>query len=153
MTVEVKTSSAHGPGRAWVRRRVSEIARAAGTRAAEVSVLLCGDRRMRTLNRRYRGLDRPTDVLAFPARNGGAFLGDIAICVPYASRQARRAGEPLSREVGRLLLHGLLHLMGYDHERDQGEMDGLEAKLQRRLKMVPSVPPASPRGDRERGRA
>ena len=98
----------------------------------EVSVLFCGDRAMRALNRRYRGMDAPTDVLAFPAEGLG-LLGDIVISVPYASRQARRRGEPPPREIDRLLLHGLLHLSGYDHETDGGEMDALEKKIRRRL--------------------
>jgi probable rRNA maturation factor len=98
----------------------------------EISVLFCGDGTIRTLNRRYRGLDAPTDVLAFPAESPG-LLGDIVISVPYASRQARRRGEPPAREIDRLLLHGLLHLSGYDHETDRGEMDALEKTLRRRL--------------------
>jgi probable rRNA maturation factor len=87
---------------------------------------------MRTLNRRYRRKDRSTDVLAFPA-GGEELFGDIVISVPYASRQARRRGEPPSREIERLLVHGLLHLHGYDHETDDGEMDALEARVRRRL--------------------
>lgn len=91
----------------------------------------CGDRRIRSLNRRYRGKNRPTDVLAFPGE--GPLLGDIVISVSFAGRQAQRRGEPRSREVDRLLLHGYLHLLGYDHETDGGEMDALEASLRRRL--------------------
>lgn len=87
---------------------------------------------MRSLNRRYRRVDRSTDVLAFPAGAGGV-LGDIVVSVPYAARQARRRGEPVSREVDRLLVHGYLHLLGYDHETDDGEMDSLEARLRGRL--------------------
>ncbi len=101
----------------------------------EVSVLFCGDRRMRTLNRRYRGKDRSTDVLAFPGSAGG-LLGDIVISVPYAARQARRRREPAAREIDRLLLHGFLHLCGYDHETDEGQMDRFEAKLRRRLRLT-----------------
>ena len=97
----------------------------------EVSVLFCGDRRMRSLNRRFRGKNRSTDVLAFPA--GGDLLGDIVISVPYAAREARRHGTPAARELDRLLVHGFLHLCGYDHETDGGEMDALEAKLRQRL--------------------
>ena len=97
----------------------------------EVSVLFCGDRRMRSLNRRFRGKDRSTDVLVFPA--GGDLLGDIVISVPYAAREARRHGTPAARELDRLLVHGFLHLCGYDHETDGGEMDALEAKLRQRL--------------------
>lgn len=101
----------------------------------EVSVLFCGDRAMRTLNRRYRGMDAPTDVLAFPAETGG-LLGDIVISIPYASRQARRRGEPPAREIDRLLLHGFLHLSGYDHETDDGEMNALEKNLRRKLALA-----------------
>jgi probable rRNA maturation factor len=90
---------------------------------------------MRTLNRRFRRKDRATDVLAFPG-SGDGFLGDIVIAVPYAARQAKRRGEPVSREIDRLLLHGFLHLSGYDHETDEGEMDALEAKLRRRLDLA-----------------
>jgi len=80
---------------------------------------------MRTLNRRYRRKDRTTDVLSFPFREGafpdmaGTALGDIVISMPTAERQAKISGEPLRRELDRLLVHGLLHLLGYDHE--QGE--------------------------------
>jgi len=86
---------------------------------------------MRTLNRRFRGKDRSTDVLSFPA--SPPLLGDIAISVPYAARQARRRREPVGREIDRLLVHGYLHLLGYDHETDSGEMDALEARVRRRL--------------------
>jgi probable rRNA maturation factor len=95
---------------------------------ATASVLLCGDARMRRLNRVYRGVDRPTDVLSFPSGEPG-FLGDVAIDVPYAARQARRLGHPVDREVKVLLAHGVLHLLGHDHETDDGTM----FRLQRRL--------------------
>jgi probable rRNA maturation factor len=109
-----------------------------------VSVLFCADARMRSLNRRYRGKDRSTDVLAFPAgAAANGFLGDIVISVPYAAREARRRAEPAAREMDRLLLHGLLHLMGYDHETDAGEMDVLEGRLRRRLDIADTpAPPA-----------
>ena len=97
----------------------------------ELSILFCGDSRMRRLNRRYRGKDRPTDVLAFPGE--GKALGDIVISVPYAGREARRRGEPRSREIDRLLLHGYIHLLGFDHETDEGEMDRLEHRVRGRL--------------------
>jgi probable rRNA maturation factor len=87
---------------------------------------------MRRLNREYRGDDRSTDVLAFPA-GAPEVLGDIVISLPYASRQASRRGESLHREVDRLLLHGYLHLLGYDHEVDHGEMNALESDLRREM--------------------
>jgi probable rRNA maturation factor len=137
--VNVQSSTAGAPRAARTRATLRRIARSARARPDEVSVLFCGDRRMRTLNRRYRGKDRSTDVLAFPSTEwtGSGFLGDIAISVPYAVRQARRAREPLGREVDRLLLHGFLHLLGYDHETDRGEMDRLEGRLRGRLRIQP----------------
>ena len=131
--VDVRRGAAGAPAPARVRRLLSRLARATRTSPREVSVVFCGDGRMRSLNRRYRRRDRSTDVLAFPADRFAGHLGDIVISVPYASRQARRRGEPRAREIDRLLLHGYLHLLGYDHETDEGEMDALEASLRRRL--------------------
>ncbi len=143
MRVDVQTRAAGAPAPAHVRRLLAQAARSTRAAGREVSVLFCADRRMRSLNRRYRGKDRSTDVLAFPAgAGGGAFLGDIVISVPYASREARRRAEPGRREIDRLLVHGLLHLMGYDHETDDGEMDALEAKVRRRLRIADPVSPA-----------
>lgn len=102
----------------------------------EISILFCGDRKMRSLNREYRGIDRSTDVLAFPsgaASAGGVFAGDVIVSVPYARRQARKRGESPARELDRLLVHGFIHLLGYDHETDEGQMDALEARVRVRL--------------------
>jgi probable rRNA maturation factor len=117
----------------------ADVARATRGEPGEVSVLFCGDVRMRTLNARYRRRDKSTDVLAFPAAGGG-LLGDIVVSVPYARRQARRRGEPTAREIDRLLVHGFLHLLGYDHETDRGEMDALEGRVRRRLKIADPDP-------------
>lgn len=137
MKVDVLPAVSGAPSGASVQvfvRRVRRALRESGVQSPEsmeLSVLFCGDRRMRALNRRFRGKDRTTDVLSFPA--GGGLLGDIVISVPYAARQARRGGDRRKREIERLLLHGYLHLLGYDHDADQGQMDALEAKLRRRL--------------------
>ena len=156
LRVDVQAKSAGAPPAARVRGVLSRAARAAktpesaaigrarggatGRAPREVSVLFCADTRMRALNRRYRGQDRPTDVLAFPtADSESGFLGDIVISVPYAEREARRRREPGAREIDRLLVHGLLHLMGYDHETDDGEMDALEARIRRRLGLADSA--------------
>jgi probable rRNA maturation factor len=88
----------------------------------QVSVVLVGERAMRSLNKSWRGKDRPTDVLSFSQREGEGgglhpeVLGDVVICVPVARRQAREAGHCLAAELDRLAVHGLLHLAGYDHE-------------------------------------
>ena len=148
MRIEVSSRVKGSPARRRVRALMTRIARAIreprvgrgskveGLRSrVEVSVLFCGARRMRTLNRRYRRKDRATDVLAFPAEADG-LLGDIVVSIPYASRQARTRGEPAAREIDRLLLHGFLHLSGYDHETDDGEMDALEKSLRRKLALA-----------------
>ena len=145
MTVDVQSRANGAPAPVRVRRLLDRVAKAAGSRSSEVSVLFCADARMRALNRRYRGKDKTTDVLAFPAGPGAAsegFLGDIVISVPYASREARRREDTRAREIDRLLVHGFLHLMGYDHETDEGQMDALEGRLRRRLGLA-AAPGAS----------
>jgi probable rRNA maturation factor len=134
MEVAVRSSASGAPATSRVRRLIGRAARAMRDRHREVSVYFCGDRRMAGLNRRWRRKDRSTDVLAFPAGRGeGGFLGDIVICLPYASRQARRRGEAPAKEIDRLILHGYLHLLGFDHEVDEGEMEALEARLRKRF--------------------
>jgi probable rRNA maturation factor len=96
-----------------------------------VTVALVSDRAIRTLNRIYRGKDYATDVLSFPADETST-LGDVVIAAGVARRQARQAGHPLQTEIRVLALHGLLHLLGYDHETDTGQMARLEARLLRR---------------------
>jgi probable rRNA maturation factor len=141
---------------AWLARVAPARARGA------VTIALVSDRRVRTLNRQYRGIDRATDVLSFPAGNGirvepgrqsrprtrgsaddtnvapglqsrrTRFLGDIVIARGVAARQAREAGHGERTEWRVLALHGLLHLIGYDHEQDEGEMRRAEARLRRK---------------------
>ena len=106
--------------------------------ADSLAVCLVSDRRMREYNRTFRGADATTDVLSFPSDPvpGPAaerHLGDIVISVPAARRQARGAGHSLGRELKILALHGYLHLLGHDHETDDGTMKRLERRLLRRL--------------------
>ena len=136
--LDVAVTDARGRARAprlgpWLAAVAPRSARGA------VSVALVSDARVRTLNRRFRGLDRPTDVLSFPAgpRPGERrprFLGDIVIARGVARRQARQAGHSEATELKVLALHGLLHLLGYDHEdaEDHGAMARLERRLRRR---------------------
>ncbi len=107
----------------------------------EVSVLLAGDRTLRRLNREFRGKDKATDVLSFPAAKEMAneFAGDLAISLDTARRQAAAHGHTLRDEVRVLLLHGLLHLDGMDHETDHGEMAAKEAELRTRLRLPNSL--------------
>ena len=111
------------------RRRLSRVAR---VKPESFSVALVSDRRIAALNRRYRGRPRPTDVLSFAA-GGNGYLGDVVISAPTARRQARRYRNRVEDEIKLLMLHGLLHLMGYDHETDKGRMNRREHALRRRL--------------------
>jgi len=128
--------------------------------AGEFSVLLTGDERLRALNLQFRGVDKPTDVLSFPAgapANGhAAVAGDLAISVETAARQAAEYGHPLATELQILVLHGLLHLGGYDHEADSGQMARKEAVLRRRFGLAAGLiertktPPARKRATMRR---
>ena len=106
---------------------------------ADVTVAFISDRVMRELNRRWRGKRGTTDVLSFPSaqdefeRLEGSTLGDVVISVEQARRQAAEHNLSFENEVEQLILHGLLHLCGYDHETDTGEMNRLELRLRRRL--------------------
>ena len=94
-----------------------------------LDILIADDRTIRTLNREYRGVDKPTDTLAFPDEEGADPRGgSIAVSIETAYRQAREAGRPLSEEIGRLAVHAALHLAGHDHhsERDAAEMRAAE---------------------------
>lgn len=106
---------------------------ATGAAADAVAFVFVDDRRMIDYHGRYVDVPEPTDVLSFPAGeespDGERDLGDVVICTDQAARQARAAGRGYARELQVLALHGLLHLLGFDHERDAGEMRELEARL------------------------
>jgi probable rRNA maturation factor len=101
--------------------------------SGELAVVLAGDRTLRSLNARYRGKDKPTDVLSFPGPGGQEGLGDVIISLATAARNARALGRTLPQELDVLALHGFLHVLGYDHETDDGTMDRLERRLRRKL--------------------
>lgn len=103
-----------------------------------VTVAFVSDRKMRSLNSEFRGKDKTTDVLSFPAEQEefeafDSTLGDVVISAEQAVRQAEENGLDLETEISQLILHGLLHLCGYDHETDGGEMNALELRLRRKL--------------------
>ena len=121
---------------ARLRRGLGGAAGALGV-TGELAVVLTGDRAMQRLNGRYRGKDAPTDVLSFPGAGGEQGLGDVVISVESAARNARGLGRTLPQELDVLALHGFLHVLGYDHETDDGAMDRLERRLRRRLRLHP----------------
>jgi probable rRNA maturation factor len=117
-----------------LERFLARAQRAAGLRG-EVNVLIAGSREIRELNRRYRGQPKATDVLSFPSDGGAGkgFAGDMAISADLAAQSARRLGHAPAVELKILMLHGILHLAGYDHERDNGRMAGREERLRTQL--------------------
>ncbi|MGC8549403.1 MAG: rRNA maturation RNase YbeY [Acidobacteriaceae bacterium] len=118
-------------------RQFVEDAQAAVKLRGDVSVLLTGDRQIRRWNREFRGKNQATDVLSFPAIPmagiASAMAGDLAISVETADKQAKEQGHVLAEELKVLVLHGLLHLAGYDHETDDGTMARVERRLRARL--------------------
>jgi len=128
--------SAWGLSRAGLSRYLASAQAAVGLRG-EVEVLLASDRTLRKLNREWRGKDKTTDVLSFPAAEemAAVYGDDLAVSLETARRQAEEHGHSLRDEVRILLLHGLLHLAGMDHEADGGEMAEREAELRKRLRL------------------
>jgi probable rRNA maturation factor len=115
--------------------RFSQKARKAVGLKGRVSLLLTSNREMQQLNRCFRGKNKPTDVISFPAADivANKFAGDLAISVEIASANAKSFGHSTKEELFVLILHGMLHLAGYDHETDSGEMARKEARLRREL--------------------
>ena len=130
--------------------RASRAARLQGT----VNVLVTSSQELRALNRRFRKKDKTTDVLSFPPMFDQGFAGDIAISADIAARNAKQLGHSAAEEVKILVLHGALHLAGYDHESDKGEMARVERRLRKTLALpsgliersVPSKPLKNGRG-------
>lgn len=114
-------------------RRVLTGAAAALRVEGEVALVLAGDRLVHRLNRQYRGKDKPTDVLSFPGDGAEGSLGDIVISLDTAAGNARGLGRTLPQELDVLALHGFLHVLGHDHETDDGTMARIERRLRRRL--------------------
>jgi len=113
-------------------------ARGAAGLKGSVDVLITSNAEMKLLNRRFRGKNKPTDVLSFPAAPESPrkqFAGEIAISGEIAAQNARALGHPAAQEVKVLALHGILHLRGYDHEQDKGEMARRERQLRSRLRL------------------
>src|ERR1051325_4056632 len=117
--------------RAWSNFATKVLA-AIGKNESSATIAFVSDKKIRELNRQFRGIDKATDVLSFPS-DGPEDLGDIAVSVETATAQAKENGLKFDEEISQLILHGLLHLSGYDHETDNGEMNRLELRLRRKL--------------------
>jgi probable rRNA maturation factor len=138
MTLEVvlryRTRRPWAPGPASLRRWARL---AAGGRKGELGIRVVGSGESRALNARWRGRDRPTNVLSFPASPelAGAQIGDIVVCAPVVAREAREQGKPIAAHWAHMVVHGTLHLLGFDHahERDAKRMEGRERALLARI--------------------
>jgi probable rRNA maturation factor len=134
--VFVKRPAARDTPTSGLKRFLRQVATAAGAQADEVTVVLAGDDEVRELNRAYRHQDRTTDILSFPGErlpDGRVHQGEMIISVEKAARQAAQRHHALDTELRYLLIHGFLHLIGLDHETDQGEMEAEEIRLRNLL--------------------
>ena len=131
LTVQYGVKGRGVPSRAQLRRW----AHAALERDARVTVRIVGGVEARTLNRKFRGRNHPTNVLTFVMRSGSPLEGDLALCAPVIAREAHAQGKTLSAHYAHLVVHGVLHLQGYDHEtrRDASAMEQRESRIVARL--------------------
>lgn len=136
ITINSASAKFSGLSKLALSRFANSARRAIGL-TGEVEILLSTDTELKRLNRSFRGKNKPTDVLSFPApaEIAAAHAGDLAISLDTASRQAASFGHTLSDELRILILHGLLHLSGMDHEADNGEMAAREAELRSQLRL------------------
>ena len=134
--VVILRSTVSGLSETALVRFVGRARRAAGLRGA-VNVLITTSGELRSLNRRFRGKDQPTDVLSFPAPRHLplSYAGDLAISADLAAQNGRKLGHSSAAEIKILVLHGVLHLAGYDHDRDNGRMARKEERLRRQLRL------------------
>jgi probable rRNA maturation factor len=115
----------------WLRLIAGRVLAAEGVTSAEIGIVITGDRAVQTLNRNYRGEDAPTDVLSFALTEDAqdfvlppdavSRLGEVVVSFPTARRQAQQAGRPVAEEMAHLVVHGILHLLGYDHAQEAEE--------------------------------
>jgi probable rRNA maturation factor len=152
MTVKIDWSSRsklRGPGEQSIGGLVRKLCAKLSAQTKGISITYVDDRNMRKLNRQYRGLNKTTDVLCFPASpEKGEFqhLGDIVISLETAEKKAKRFNVSRRRQVETLIIHGFLHLCGHDHEKDSGEMLSLQATLEKELLEDEPLPMSKKRG-------
>jgi len=118
----------------FLKRVAKKVLEGENKEKADLSIALVGQGRMRTLNKKYLGKNRVTDVLAFPAKELG--LGETVICLREVKKNAKRFGERFEKELARVFIHGILHLLGYDHERNKAAARKMEEKQEYYLSQV-----------------
>ncbi|MCX7830886.1 MAG: rRNA maturation RNase YbeY [Acidobacteria bacterium] len=103
----------------------------------EISLIFCSKSKIREINKKYRQKDSATDVITFPYSNAGNFIGEIIICQEVAEENSKKYGVPLEKEIKKLLVHSILHLLGYDHHNDKGKMARKEKIILKSLGELP----------------
>ncbi len=138
--IHIRSTGGSFPVAKEVVQRAARAALTQQTKSGDLSIVLTDDAHLRQLNRDYLGIDAPTDVLSFPAeesdpQSGRNYLGDILISVPRAAQQAHVAEHPVEAEVQLLVIHGVLHLLGYDHAKaaDKSRMWAIQADILRSI--------------------
>ena len=132
----------HGLGNRKIKQKLKTVLSALGCRDVELSIFFTDDEEISRLNQRYLGKTGPTNVLAFPISGGPppdpetGMLGDVVISVETATSESKSIGEPLDETIFRLLIHGILHLLNYDHERSADDADMMEAEQRRLLSLI-----------------
>jgi probable rRNA maturation factor len=156
--VDSKLWKATGDMRPIMRRAIAQAAATVATGGAELAVVLTDDAAIRLLNRRWRGIDAATNVLSFPTKNAGGkppLLGDIVLAHETVAREAKAEHKPFAHHVAHLVVHGFLHLVGYDHERDQDaeRMETAERDILRRMAIADPYGRPAPAAARKGGSA
>ncbi|MCL1893561.1 MAG: rRNA maturation RNase YbeY [Holophagaceae bacterium] len=142
-------SKLRGPGEHSIGDLVKKLCQQLSPQSQGISISYVDNRGMKKINKLHRGINKTTDVLSFPASpEKGEFshLGDIVICLEVAEKKAKQIGVSRRRQVETLIIHGFLHLCGYDHEKDTGEMMGLQAVLEKELLKEEPLPLGKKRG-------
>jgi probable rRNA maturation factor len=129
-----------------LRKKTEQILNALGCNHHEISIVIMDDLQIKELNHNFRGIDRPTNVLSFPMQEGEfsditpGLLGDVVISAQTAAREAQETGITLDERMSQLLIHGILHLVGFDHETSEADADVMETKSYELLRLVESNP-------------
>jgi probable rRNA maturation factor len=145
--VESKLWKDPGRVKSVLRRAVREAMATLPTRGGELAIVLTDDSSIRLLNRQWRGIDKATNVLSFPAQDGCGqlpIIGDIVLAYETIAREAHHEGKPFAHHLAHLAVHGFLHLLGYDHQQD-GDADAMEAAERKILRRLAIPDPYRPR--------
>ena len=132
--IEVNNLTASQIGKEFLKKVAKKVLKGENKEGLELSIALVGQSRIRKLNKKYRGNDRPTDVLSFPADTGG----ELIICLSEVKKNAKRYSLTFQEELAKVLIHGVLHLLGYEHEKSATKADRMRKKEEHYLEISKS---------------